>query len=241
MPFTFSHPAVVLPLAKLTKNWLSLTGLIAGSIAPDFEYFFRMRMYSGISHRLEGLILFDLPTGVVITFVFHNLIRNSLFDNSPALVRRRVEIFKDFNWNRYFVDHWFAVIISILIGSMSHLFWDSFTHNHAYFVEKYEALRGEVVILGIHTYRYRVVQHISTLVGGAAVAYLFLKLPVHQLETNESSKAYWPLVICLTIIISTIRLVLTDLVRQPALFVVTFIAAGIIALIAVPVLLKFKR
>ncbi|WP_262496247.1 DUF4184 family protein [Flavobacterium piscis] len=40
MPFTFSHPAIILPLKYLPKNWISLTGLIIGSLTPDFEYFY---------------------------------------------------------------------------------------------------------------------------------------------------------------------------------------------------------
>ncbi|WP_113654854.1 DUF4184 family protein, partial [Pedobacter namyangjuensis] len=30
MPFTFSHPAIVLPLTYLPKKWFSLTGLVIG-------------------------------------------------------------------------------------------------------------------------------------------------------------------------------------------------------------------
>ncbi len=241
MPFTFSHPAIVIPLAKLSKNWLSLSGLIAGSIAPDFEYFFRMRMYSGVSHKPEGLILFDLPTGLVLTFLFHNIIRNSLYDNSPVFVRRRVEVFKDFNWNRYFMSHWFAVIISVLIGATSHLFWDSFTHSHTFFVERYEILRWELTVVGIHTTVHRIIQHVSTVLGGAAIAYFFWKLPSHPVQPGQVSRGYWQLILLFTIIISTIRLFLTDLVRQPALFVVTFISAATIAVCIVPILLRPKR
>ncbi|WP_240482010.1 DUF4184 family protein [Flavobacterium psychrophilum] len=39
MPFTFSHPAIILPLRYLPRQWFSLTGLIIGSLTPDFEYF----------------------------------------------------------------------------------------------------------------------------------------------------------------------------------------------------------
>src|SRR4051812_22079461 len=240
MPFTFSHPAIILPLAKLSRHWLSLSGLVAGSVAPDFEYFFRMRMYSGISHKPEGLILFDLPTGIALTFIFHNLIRDSLFDNSPGIIKNRVDVFKDFNWNRYFASHWFAVVVSVLIGSVSHLFWDSFTHNYTFFVDRYEFLRKEVIIFGVHTFRYRVIQHVSTFVGGTIIAYAIWKLPTHPLNKKAASKAYWPLVILLTIVISAIRLALTDMVKQPSLFVVTFIASGTIAVISVPFLIRLK-
>ncbi|WP_220463965.1 DUF4184 family protein [Adhaeribacter radiodurans] len=41
MPFTFSHPAIVLPLTLLLRKWYSLTGLVIGSLTPDFEYFYQ--------------------------------------------------------------------------------------------------------------------------------------------------------------------------------------------------------
>ena len=60
MPFTFSHPAIVLPLKYLPKKWFSFTGLIIGSMTPDFEYFLRMKVKSDYSHTLNG----GRPSGV---------------------------------------------------------------------------------------------------------------------------------------------------------------------------------
>jgi hypothetical protein len=54
MPFTFSHPAIILPLKYFKKKWFSLTGLVIGSMTPDFEYFVRMRIQSNYSHTIEG-------------------------------------------------------------------------------------------------------------------------------------------------------------------------------------------
>ncbi|WP_434297574.1 DUF4184 family protein [Clostridium sporogenes] len=39
MPFTFSHPAIVLHLEKKWNKYFSFTALILGSMSPDFEYF----------------------------------------------------------------------------------------------------------------------------------------------------------------------------------------------------------
>ena len=40
MPFTFAHPAAVLPFAKKHSSYISVTALILGSMAPDFPIFF---------------------------------------------------------------------------------------------------------------------------------------------------------------------------------------------------------
>lgn len=53
MPFTFSHPSIVLPLTYLPKKWISLTGIVIGSLTPDFEYFLRMKIQSTYSHTIH--------------------------------------------------------------------------------------------------------------------------------------------------------------------------------------------
>lgn len=87
MPFTISHPAIVLPLTFLPRQWFSLTGLVIGSLTPDFEYFLRMRIKSNYSHTLDGLFWFDLPLGLLLAFLFHNVVRDSLFDNLPISLK----------------------------------------------------------------------------------------------------------------------------------------------------------
>ena len=88
MPFTFSHPAIILPLTYLPRRWFSLTGLIIGSLTPDFEYFIRMTPYSLYSHTLSGLFWFDIPLGLLLCFIFHNLVRDSLCSNLPTEIGR---------------------------------------------------------------------------------------------------------------------------------------------------------
>jgi hypothetical protein len=93
MPFTFSHPAIVIPLAA-KKIRLSATGLIVGSMAPDFEYFIRMKNVSRYSHTAMGLFWFDLPLALLLCFIYHLIVRNSLFDNLPAFLKERLMVYK---------------------------------------------------------------------------------------------------------------------------------------------------
>jgi hypothetical protein len=104
MPFTFSHAAIVLPLRLLPKKWFSLTALVIGSLTPDFEYFIRMKVQSNFSHTILGVFWFDLPFGILLAFLFHNIVRNSLFENLPLPLRSRFIAFNKFNWNRYFIS-----------------------------------------------------------------------------------------------------------------------------------------
>ncbi|HAT6805041.1 TPA: DUF4184 family protein [Citrobacter freundii] len=50
MPFTFTHPAVVIPIYHYVNRSLSLSALIIGSMAPDFVYFFLFSVTGALSH-----------------------------------------------------------------------------------------------------------------------------------------------------------------------------------------------
>ncbi|MCO6555060.1 hypothetical protein A9G26_00655 [Gilliamella sp. Bim1-2] len=82
MPFTFAHPAIILPLYK-KPHLFSMTALIIDSMALDFEYFLIMEVKSALSHSLAGIFLFDLPMTLVIAYIFHFIIRNVLIKNLP--------------------------------------------------------------------------------------------------------------------------------------------------------------
>ena len=90
MPFTFSHPAVVLPLNYLPKKWFSLTALVAGSMVPDFEYFMRMRADSMYSHTWRGLFWFDLPLALLLIWIYNDLVKDKLIDHAPAYFNKRL-------------------------------------------------------------------------------------------------------------------------------------------------------
>ena len=66
MPFTFSHPAIILPLLKLGKNKVSATALIAGSMAPDFEYFINFQMKQIHGHTAAGMFYYDFPLAILL-------------------------------------------------------------------------------------------------------------------------------------------------------------------------------
>ncbi|HYM92834.1 MAG TPA: DUF4184 family protein, partial [Chitinophagaceae bacterium] len=80
MPFTFSHPAAVLPLNYVSKKYVSLTGLVIGSMTPDFEYFLRMRDRSYYSHTWKGVLWFDLPLAIILASIYHGMVRDVLID-----------------------------------------------------------------------------------------------------------------------------------------------------------------
>lgn len=186
MPFTFSHPAAVLPATYLPKRYYSLTGLIIGSMTPDFEYFMRLSVKSLYSHTWAGLFWFDLPLGLLAAFVFHDVIRDPLYFNTP-LFQRRLLPFTTFRWNLYFRKNWMVVLLSILVGGATHILWDSLTHRNRLI----PALNTIYIINGNPLTVFEMLQRFSTVLGGAIVLYAFYKLPPVGPRSNNIQPAYW--------------------------------------------------
>ena len=241
MPFTFSHPAIVLPLMFLSRKWFSLTGLVIGSLTPDFEYFLRMRIKSNYSHTIDGLFLFDLPLGLLLAFLFHSLVRDSLFDNLPIFFKSRFSTYKNFDWNKHFKQNWFVVIVSILIGAASHIFWDSFTHEHGYFVQIIPALQSTVNFLGMQISILKILQHSSTLLGGFIIAFSIYKLPTNKTGNEKINLKYWMVLLGITLIIISIRFISGLDYKQYGNVVATAISAGLISLTITSVLLDENK
>ena len=231
MPFTFSHPAIILPLTYLPRKWFSLTGLVIGSLTPDFECFLRMKVQSNYSHTLNGIFWFDLPLGLLLAFIFHNIVRDNLFDNLPTILKSRLLIFKQFDWNGYFKGSWFVVIVSIIIGAASHIFWDSFTHGNGYFVQIIPTLTNIVNVFGRQLPIFKILKHSSTLIGGLIIIFALLKLPTHKNVTGQFNAKYWRILTVLTLIIISIRLLSGLDYKLFGQVIVTGISAGLISLI----------
>ena len=240
MPFTFSHPAIVLPLNYLPKKWISLTGLIIGSLTPDFEYFLRMRIKSSYSHTFDGLFWFDLPLGILLAFIFHNIVRKNLFDNLPIFLKSRFFHFKKFNWNKNFKRNWLIIIISFLIGAISHIFWDSFTHDNGYFVQKIPGLSTTIDILGKRIPILKILQHSSTLIGGLIIAFAIYQLPIEKNITKKINLKYWFIFVGLTFVIILIRLLSGLEIKEYGNVIVSSISAGILSLILTSIILNIK-
>lgn len=238
MPFTFSHPAIVLPLTSLPARWFSLTGLVIGSLTPDFEYFLRMRMVGNIGHTVIGILLFDLPVGLLLTFIFHNIVRNRLVVNLPAPLACRLMQYTSFNWNTHFRNSWLVVVTSILVGAASHIFWDSFTHRGGFFVEMIPTLERKIILLDYHIEIFRIVQHTSTIVGGITIIYVIARLPIKRTINGGINPKYWITVIVIALIAVLIRVTARPEYLSYGNIVVIAISATLIGLTLTPLVLR---
>lgn len=132
MPFTFAHPALVMPLLRhrLRGSWLSATGLVAGSIAPDFEKFVRLQSASDHSHTVGSLFYFSCPVGLALALLYHGLVRRPLIRHLPTPLYYRLARWQTVNWLAVAKRHPLRVLAGIWLGAALHLLWDSFTHDN---------------------------------------------------------------------------------------------------------------
>ena len=198
-----------------------------------------MRVKSIFSHSLEGLLWFDLPMGLLLAFIFHNTVRDALIDNLPIFLRARFTNYKRFYWLKHFKRNWIVVIISILIGAISHILWDNATHEKGYFVQSISALSSSVDLLSRQVPIWKILQHTSTLIGRCVIVFAIYRLPVNKTEKNINWK-FWLTVAGLAFIISTIRFSASFDLRQYGNVLVTVISAILISLSITPFLLKLR-
>jgi hypothetical protein len=206
MPFTFSHPAIMLPLVSMEKKFRSATGLIIGSITPDFEYFIRMDRRSLYSHTLPGLLWFDFPLALLLCFIYHQLIRDPLISNLPGILQSRLSRFRYFNWKSYCASHLFLVSISILIGTASHLFWDAFTHDDGFFVERIDWFTNHFELAGRTIPYYKAFKLFSTIAGGLILLWALLRLPQSSSPTARINPGFWLVCAAVTLLVLSVRI-----------------------------------
>ncbi|MEG0187627.1 DUF4184 family protein [Algoriella sp.] len=241
MPLTFCHPAIVLPLKKLKPTWFSMTGLIIGSMSPDLEYFSRMEILATHSHLFWGVLYFDLPIALIYCFVFHLFVRNIVIIHLPYFFQERFVDFLNFDWINYFKKQWLVVIISIIIGAYSHLFWDAFTHEWGYFAKLIPALQEVWFTKPIEVKGYKFLQHFSTFLGAIFIAFWIYKMPKQTLPITKFDYSFWLKIILLTTIISMLRFVLFPVEIGLGNIIVVVGMSGFLSLVGLGMIDKNKK
>lgn len=172
MPLTLSHPAASLPFAKAG---LPISALVIGSLTPDLPYYVFTYSLSAFSHSIPGLVLFCLPTGLLVLILFQYVLKRPSFALLPSPLQRRL------SGTTHPIPLWpikriLLISLSIFIGATSHVLWDSFTHSYGWIVQHYSMLQTAVFQIGLHPVPvYEVLQHTSSLLGIALIMIWFLE------------------------------------------------------------------
>lgn len=260
MPFTFSHPAAVLPAKYLPEKWVSMSALVVGSITPDLEYFIRMKNLSLYSHTWLGLLWYDMPVGFAFIFVYHLLIRDALISNLPLFLKSRLSRYGGFNWIQYLKQNFIVVLLSLAAGIATHIAWDGFTHRTGCFVAVIPWLKQSTIVEGVGLTHYYILQGISSVIGMAVVLYTLYVIPKDESVEKSRILKYWLVVCLLTALIVIVRALIGEpfnhlmvLVKQTTTIkfytgffshptsvdlIMTIIGSFIIALAITPILVK---
>lgn len=162
MAFTFAHPSVVI-FSKIKK--FNLGGLILGSMAPDFIYFLLFSPSSNIGHTPLGSVFLNLPICFLLNFLFYKYIQEFFIIMLPNFISRRYLYLAKKENKVTNIRDCIIFSYSCIIGMVTHVFWDSFTHETGFFVEKLVFLRSKISFLSYHIPMYKLLQHSSTLIG----------------------------------------------------------------------------
>jgi len=232
MPFTFSHPALAVPFYLARKRWFSLTALVAGSIAPDFAYFLRMKKTGGrFSHTIPGLFLFDLPMAILLILVFHHIVKRPLVNHLPRPFYQRLGPSAQGHWTG-FRDRTFIIILSILVGAASHLLWDAFTHS----TMDWEGIRNidsDFMGYRISAHAYRIIHIVNSIIGLLFLGWLTWRMPRQAMPRRKGrSWLYWPAIVVVAAAIVALRLWWGPKAGKDDLIVIS-ITASLLALVIV--------
>ncbi|MFI4914053.1 MAG: DUF4184 family protein [Steroidobacterales bacterium] len=169
MPFTVSHVAAVLPLYRSLARWHLFSAAVIGSMVPDFGMLLPGFWPRVETHGLGALLRFCLPVGLLTYWLTQLLVK-------PAVV----EVLPDRQYLELQTTHppvrpsdgraWIYAGVTIVLGAVTHLLWDAFTHEDSRGVRMFPVLQDYGPEMGGHAVRlYRWLQHGSSVLGLLAV------------------------------------------------------------------------
>ena len=249
MPFTFAHPAAILPLRR--SRFLQTVPLIIGSLVPDVPYYFPARIMNRIyldTHTLYGSFSICLPLGMAL-LILTLLLREPLTVLLGARVRwiclRSIQRFTERPL------HWPIALLSILIGSWTHIAWDSFTHQSGWTATRVAALSAPISVFGWETETAHLLQYVSSVFGLVVLAIWFRRLvvrvPAAAIEDQSRQRASWlvlAMIALASMLIGVSRAYLSWragsyyhlgfllLTRTIGWFAVLYLAAGVVTLLS---------
>lgn len=163
MPFTLSHAAAAWPVRRIATR-LPLDALVIGTMAPDYEYVLRLAVVGRLGHTPMGLLAFCLPVSLAALALWRTLVRPALL---PLVPHGLIDASRLDPARSGLPSILLPSSIAILLGAVTHVAWDGFTHRTGWAVSALPALLDPAP--GIGRPWYNVLQHASTLFGAIVI------------------------------------------------------------------------
>lgn len=237
MPFTLAHPAVV--IFSKNKNF-NLLGLILGSMAPDFIYFLLFNPSSNLGHTLLGFIILNLPICFLLNYLILKFIKNPFIINLPSKICNYYTYLINYDFNFKSTKNIFVFTYSCIVGMLTHIIWDAFTHKTGYFVVNINLLKESIHILGYQVPFFKLLQHGSTLLGFFVILYYFYTIRRYSNKFIRSNKFQYHLT---AISIQILIIILSYLIFKNfgiGRFVVTFINGLFLGYLTSSIIYRYK-
>ena len=138
-------------------------------------YFLPFVPNTRLTHTLPGTVLFCLPAGLLALAVYHKVVERPLFTLLPAQIRKKVDAPGKFSFSPG--SRFVKIAASILLGAFTHVVWDSFTHRYGEGVLLFPFLSNSVSVLGKPIFLYKLLQHLSSVLGLLLVGFWFSRRP----------------------------------------------------------------
>ena len=164
MPWTFAHPAAVIPLRRYCPAPLNFPALVIGSITPDLAYHVSRKDIAYVAHSFEGSLLVCLPSGLLLLALLC-LLRKPLWYLLPEPHRSALAPVAASRLSPGLATMFWAAL-SVVLGAWTHILWDGLTHDNGWFVLRAPFLQESVFqMAGFEVHLYNVLQHFSTCLG----------------------------------------------------------------------------
>jgi hypothetical protein len=152
-----------------------------GSMSPDFSYFTPWTLYL-YTHSIPALFWFCLPVGLALWILFVRTVETPTLALLPDSWRARFSPSE----RPFTVGLLTRASIAVIVGAATHIVWDTFTHGNTPVVRALPFLRVTAFEIGDYVVPlYKLLQHLSTLFGLAALAIWAWRLEPR--ETRSSS------------------------------------------------------
>lgn len=212
MPFTLAHPAAVWPLKFL--RYLAVIPLVIGSLTPDLASYIPNSHALVNSHTLRGTIRLDLPLGFALLlalFVLRPILLAPLWQPHRQFLRQCIDTYFSNRW------WWVIAIPSLLLGSWTHILWDSFTHENHFMVRHLSVLQHAVDFDDEHRVSlFRILQYVCSVLGLVFIGWWYTTaLRSSRLLNEKESTSYSKRIIIGLVIASLVAGLINAVVIPP--------------------------
>lgn len=140
---------------------------------PGFSAILSPCLVRKFGHTFLGLFFFRLLFGLITLWLFHNILKYPSFSLLPENHQQRLyHILDHFRFGP--PKHFLVILISLFLGSCTHLLWDSCVHFDGWTVRHFPFLSLPLIHTSLGTLKLYKVLHLGgTLVGSGLLVYWY--------------------------------------------------------------------